>query len=76
MLARYRPAEYILAMSDQAENMNKLTLVFGTFPLLVPTFKTIAEMLDRVRDGSVAPGLVEKGDIVVAYMETRQKGEL
>jgi pyruvate kinase len=66
MLARYRPAEQILALTDRPENMNKLTLVFGTYPLLVPNFKSLSEMIQKLRDGTVAPGIVKKGQIIVS----------
>ena len=70
MIARYRPAEPILALTDQAENAAKLMLSFGCYPLVVPTFKTIDEILDIVRKAAMTHELAHTGDkiVVVAGM--------
>jgi len=70
MIARYRPAENVLALSDRAENANKLMLVFGVYPMVVPTFNNIEEIMDLVRKTAVASKLVKKGDkaVIVAGM--------
>ncbi len=65
MLARYRPAERILCMSDKSENVNRLALSFGCYPLEVPTLKNVAEILDTVRKITFDYDLVKKGDKVV-----------
>lgn len=70
MLARYRPAERILALSDAEENAHKLILSFGCYPMVVPTFKTVDEILNIVRKVTLDNELVKKGDkvIIVAGM--------
>jgi pyruvate kinase len=65
MLARYRPAERILALSDAEANAHKLMLSFGCYPMVVPTFKTVDEILDIVRKVTLDNELVKKGDKVV-----------
>lgn len=65
MISRYRPAEMIMAMTDKKETLNKLTLSYGCFPILVPTFKTTDEIMKIVRDTTLNSHLVKKGDKIV-----------
>lgn len=65
MIARYRPAERILALSDRTEDTNKLMLTFGCYPMQAPTFKTVDEIMDIVRNVVLDTKLVKKGDKVV-----------
>jgi pyruvate kinase len=65
MIARYRPAERVLALSDGKESINKLMLSFGCYPMTVPTFKTVAEIMDIVRKTSLDNKILKKGDKVV-----------
>ncbi|MFA6295347.1 MAG: pyruvate kinase [Candidatus Paceibacterota bacterium] len=65
MLARYRPAESILVLSDKEDCLNALTLTFGCYPMLVPTLKDTCEIMDIVRSTTLGSDLVKKGDKVV-----------
>jgi pyruvate kinase len=65
MIARYRPAERVLALTDDKENANKLILTFGCYPMVVSTFSTVDEILDIVRKTTLDNELVKKGDKVV-----------
>lgn len=65
MIARYRPAERILALSDGKENADKLMLTFGCYPMVAPTFKTVDEILTIVRTMTLDYDLVNKGDKIV-----------
>lgn len=65
MIARYRPAEAILALSDDKEHINKLMLTFGCYPMLSQTFKTMDEISTIVREKTVGQGLLEPGDKAV-----------
>jgi len=65
MVARYRPAERVLALTDMPENAARLMLVFGCYPLVVPTFKTVDEIMKIVRKAALDKDLAEKGDKVV-----------
>ena len=65
MIARYRPAEPILALSDRPENAHHLMLSFGCYPMAVPTFKTVDEIMAIVRTVTFDNKLVKKGDKVV-----------
>lgn len=70
MISRYRPAEMILALTDNKDCLNKLILSYGCFPVLVKTFKTTDEIMDIVRDTTLDKKLLKKGDkvIIVAGM--------
>lgn len=65
MIARYRPAERVLALTDDNTNANKLILSFGCYPMVVPTFKTVDEIMKLVRTVTLDNKLVKKGDRVV-----------
>ncbi|MEK7609676.1 MAG: pyruvate kinase [Patescibacteria group bacterium] len=65
MIARYRPAEHVLALSDAQENVNKLMLTYGCYPIVAPTFKTVEEIMEIVRKVTLDNEIVKKGDKVV-----------
>ncbi len=65
MVARYRPAESILALTDRTENAAKLALSFGCHPMVVPTFKDLEEIMDLVRKSAMDKKFVKKGDKIV-----------
>jgi pyruvate kinase len=65
MIARYRPAEQILALTDKEENAAALMLTFGCCPEVVPTFKTIEELMEVVRKSALDNDFAKKGDKVV-----------
>jgi pyruvate kinase len=70
MIARYRPAEAILALSDANEGANKLLLTFGCYPMAVETFITVDEILTIVKKVTMDNKLARRGDkiIIVAGM--------
>jgi pyruvate kinase len=70
MIARYRPAERILALTDVQEHANALMLTFGCYPYVAKTFKNVEEIMDVVRKSALENKLAEKGDkvIIVAGM--------
>ncbi len=65
MIARYRPAEHTLVMSDSAKHLNKLALSFGCQPIETPTFKTVEEAMVVVREVAFKNKLAKKGEKVV-----------
>jgi pyruvate kinase len=65
MIARYKPAQKILAFMDVPEHSNKLEISFGCHPINVPTFKTVDEIMEIVRKVTMENKLVGKGDKVV-----------
>lgn len=65
MIARYRPAEKVLALTDNEDNAHKLALTFGCYPMVVPTVKSVEEILDIVRRLAADNKLAKPGDKVV-----------
>lgn len=65
MVARYRPTEMILAMTDNKDCLCKLALSFGCYPVLVPTFKDTYEIVDTVKKTTIDKELLSKGDKIV-----------
>lgn len=65
MIARYRPAERILALSDGEDNLSKLMLTFGCYPIKVPTFNTAEEVMAIIRKTLLDNKILKKGDKVV-----------
>ncbi len=65
MVARYRPAENILALSDKEDTAHRLALSFGCYPLVVPTLHTTEEIMTTVRKLAIDHKLAKKGDKIV-----------
>jgi len=65
MIARYRPAEQVLALTDKSEYAAALMLTYGCCPEVVPTFKTIEEVMEVVRKAALNNDFAKKGDKVV-----------
>lgn len=65
MIARYRPAEPVLALSDNEYYARKLALSFGCYPMIVPTFKNVEEITTTVRTAAVGNKFAKAGDKVV-----------
>lgn len=65
MISRYRPAEPILALTDSPDHANKLALTFGCYPMLVPTFQTVDEIMEIVKKVILDNKLVHQNDKVV-----------
>ena len=65
MIARYRSSEPVLVLADKEENLNKLVLSFGCYPVLVPTFQTTGEIMDMVRKVTLENNLAKKDDKVI-----------
>lgn len=77
MIARYRPAERILALTDNKEHVANMMLTYGCYPMVVPTFKSVYEVMDVVRETAIENGVGKKGDkvIVVAGMPFGKSSE-
>jgi pyruvate kinase len=65
MIARYRPAEAVLVLTDKEEDANKLVLLFGCYPMVVPTIQTTDEIMNIVRKVTLDNSLATKGDKVI-----------
>jgi len=65
MIARYRPAERIIALTMTESTANKLMLSFGCYPVIVPKFSTISQVMNIVRKVALKEKYGSKGDKVV-----------
>lgn len=65
MIARHRPAQSVLALTDSAEHANKMILSYGCYPMQVPTFRSVDEIMTIVRKATLDTKLANPGDKVV-----------
>jgi pyruvate kinase len=70
MIARYRPAERVIALTSSLVVANQLMLSFGCYPLVVPKLSSVEEVLPLVRKTALSEKIAAKGDriVVVAGM--------
>lgn len=65
MVARYRPAERIIAMTLSKATAQKLALSFGCYPIVVEKFSTVQEIMATVKKVALKEKIAVKGDKVV-----------
>lgn len=65
MIARYRPAERIVAISSSTKDAAKLALSFGCFAFVDGKFDTFDSVLKSVRNIAIKHKIAAKGDKVV-----------
>jgi pyruvate kinase len=65
MLARYRPAERVIAMTMTDSTANKLALTFGCYPIVVEKFNTVPEIMAIVKKVAIKEKIAGRGDKVV-----------
>jgi pyruvate kinase len=65
MIARYRPAERIIALTLTEATARKLCLSFGCYPIVVEKFTTIPEVMDIVRKVALKEKIAARGDKVI-----------
>lgn len=65
MIARYRPAERVVALTLTPQTAQKLSLSFGCYPVVVEKFTTIQQIMTVVRKTALSQKLAVKGDKVV-----------
>lgn len=65
MVARYRPAERVIALTSNKNTANKLSLTFGCYAISVPKLTTLEEIMSAVRKTASQNKIGSKGDKVV-----------
>jgi pyruvate kinase len=73
MIARYRPAEPLIALTPRPETVKALSLVWGVYPRLIPPYRTTDTMVKLARRIARNSGFVRRGDLV-AITSGRQPG--
>lgn len=65
MVARYRPSERIVALTSSETVANQLMLSFGCYPVVVPKFTHVEEVIPLIRKTTIVEKIAAKGDRVV-----------
>lgn len=65
MISRYRPAERVIALTSEQSTAQKLSLTFGCYPIVVPKFSTIIQIMDTVKKTASKYKIGVKNDKVV-----------
>ena len=65
MIARYRPARPIVAITSNAADANKLSVSFGCYPVVTKRFASTLEITEAVREVAKKHAIGKKGDKVV-----------
>lgn len=64
-VARERPRTQILCVTPNPITFRRMALVWGVYPLLVPEFTTIDEMIAVISRTAYKASLVDKGDLII-----------
>lgn len=65
-VARFKPHAPILALSPNKSTINKLSIVWGTYPILDKRYGTINELLVSSKKKAVKHGYAKQGDTIVS----------
>jgi pyruvate kinase len=65
LIARSRPRTSILCVTPREVTMRRMALVWGVYPMLVPEFYSIDEMIRIIVTSAANEGLVTFGDVMV-----------
>lgn len=64
MIARYRPAQPLIAISPEPKTIKTLCLVWGVHPILIPNYQSTDAMFRLAQKKALSLGFVKKGDLV------------
>jgi pyruvate kinase len=70
LVSRYRPRHPILAFSPKATTVRRLILSWGVYPILVPEFTNVDEIVGKGITAALRRGWVAKGERVVVTAGT------
>lgn len=65
LVAKYRPATPIIAVSAHDTTVRRLILTWGVRPVLIPEYETLDGMIETALNAACQTGLVAAGDKVV-----------
>ena len=76
LIARYRPAQPIIAVSPDRQTVKMLCLVWGVYPQPARGFKNTDEMVRVLQERALASGIVKRGDLdaITAGLPLHQSG--
>jgi pyruvate kinase len=64
MIARYRPTQPLIAITPEPGTVKALCLVWGVYPVLIPSYRSTDAMLRLAQKKALASGYVKRGDLV------------
>lgn len=64
-VARERPRSPILCVTPNPVTYQRMALVWGVVPMLIPEFRSIEEMLRTISEVTVEKGILNQGDTVI-----------
>ncbi|TMA10223.1 MAG: pyruvate kinase [Deltaproteobacteria bacterium] len=64
MIARYRPAQPLIAISPEPQTVKTLCLVWGVHPVLIPSYRSTDAMVRLAQKKALSLGFVKRGDLV------------
>jgi len=73
LVAKYRPAVPILAISASTTTVRQLGLVRGVVPMLTASFTGTDHVISKALKQAVADGMVKSGDSIVAVHGTQEE---
>jgi len=73
MIAKYRPAVPILAITASATTVRQLGIVRGVVPMLTASFVGTDSVIAKALKQAVAAGMVKTGDSIVALHGTQEE---
>lgn len=65
MIARYKPLQLIVALTPHAHIARQLLLAYNTHPMVIPSFKSIMDVMNRVGPKLIQQGIAKKKDRIV-----------
>ncbi len=66
LVARFKPACPVIALTPHLQTLTKLALVRGIYPFLITGFLNVDDAIAQISEFLLLHGLAEKGDTVVA----------
>jgi pyruvate kinase len=64
MIARYRPTQPLIAITPDPGTVKALCLVWGVYPILIPSYRSTDAMVRLAQKKALASGYVKRGDLV------------
>jgi len=65
MVAKYRPQASIVAVTTEERILNKLALVWGVYPLLIPETSGTDELFEESIKAALGSAYINNGDLVI-----------
>jgi pyruvate kinase len=64
LIARYRPAQPLIAVTPEPQTLKALCLVWGVYPYLIPSYRSAEATIRAAQKKALESGCVKRGDLV------------